>query len=224
MGKAEGIRAAKPWELFQGERKDAVIADPRKPLANFARIAFPKIYNYLDASPNVRDLSVLNRRSEISGLPNLYKESASGVTQPPTGTTPSQLAVREDMWNAMQNPSVPRLYSGSKSVLAHELQHGLQYEKTPPGQPSAGLPAAQTRGARLQELLKNAVTKPDRPLQPGERKAWDPSLMDFYKQYIDRGYSVPYAIRETLTEAAGRSASRNARNTGRWQQAVKESK
>jgi hypothetical protein len=213
MGKAEGIRAAKPWELFQGERKDAVIADPRRPLAQFVRMAFPKIYQNLEASPTTWDLLIGTRRNAVgSGLPDLYKQGASGATVPDAfarSTDPARIMVREDVWNNILNPK--RYINNPDTTVAHELQHALQYGKTPHGQPAAGLPAAQTRGLRLQELFKNASAK-------------DKQLPEFMSQYTERGAPVPYAIREGLTEAAGRSATRTAKRTGNWQRGIDAAK
>jgi hypothetical protein len=189
----------------------AVIVNPADKLAKFTKTAFPKMYEALDKSPQEWSFMVNSRRNTPAGLPNLYNIGAAGGTTPPSTILPGNIMLRENVWNAVRQPIIPRLYAGSETALAHELQHALQYGKTPPGLPAAGLPAAQTRGQRLRDLFTNAAKK-------------DKTLPDFMDQYRQQNLPLPYAIREGLTEAAGRSATRNARNTGRWSQAVKESK
>jgi len=167
-------------------------------LVRFLQTIAPKAMAKLEASPEAWRFFIGNRRSELEGLPNMYRAKAGGVTTLPgtrTGVPADAdraLGIRQDVWNAIKR-------GGNETadlIPLHELAgHAVQ---------PTGYPARRTVGARLHELLRRS----------GEK--------DFAARNIADGVLEAVAAREGLTNAAAREATRRAKVTGRWDQARKE--
>lgn len=215
MGQATGISAAKPWDLFQGERQDAIVGNPRAALARFIANAFPKMYSRIEADPRVWNMEVINRRHPLGPM----SEGAAGVTREPINKIPGVIGVNEGVWNGILRGApwarnIKELPSGEivqttrgtpLHTVAHELQHAVRYAATP----GKGLPAPKATGERLQELLQRVGEEP------------------FAKQYTNAGASPNWAAREGITEAGSKSATRAARYGGRgskWEQGIQAAK
>lgn len=217
----EGVtEATPPWEMLPSGlgRKMltggssalmAMVANPNNPLAKFIRTAYPKMYEHLVKSPEAWKFFIGSRRSSMEGLPDLWRASAGGATTLPGTPVPGAdraLGVRQDAWKKIQTGGDPL----ADTVPGHEMQHAVQSTGriSPRGsivrspRTQSGLPAAETTGVRLSELLKRS----------GQR--------EFASAYE----LADQPAREGLTQAAGLEATRRSKAAGLYEQARKEIK
>ena len=211
--------ATPPWEMLPSGlgRKMltggssalmAIVANPEHPLAKFIRTAYPKMYKHLVKSPEAWKFFIGNRRSSMEGLPDLWRgDGAGGATTRlghPVPGADRALGVRQDVWKHIKNDTNEH----ADVIPGHEMQHAVQStgRLSPTGKQlqsrarrMAALPASETTGARLSELLNHS----------GQRE-------------FARGYDWrEWPAQEGLTQAAGLEATRRAKKLGLYEQARK---